>query len=102
MGPFDETTDRAYIAASDAFAASGHFFDHNDEATRVLSSYFRLAYAAGLRQNHLGPIKQVLSGFTPELAANTRANNLLWDVITRVRSTLSGTRPRTYSKSGIH
>ncbi len=66
VGPFDEETDRAYLAASDAFAASDHFYAPNDEAARILYYYFEAAYAAGFRRNHLGPIKQVLSGFTAE------------------------------------
>ena len=69
VGPFDEETDRAYLAASDAFAASEHFYDPTDEAARILDNYFEAAYAAGFRQNHLAPIKQVLSGFTAERAA---------------------------------
>ena len=68
VGPFDEETDRAYLAASDAFAASDHFHDPNDEAARILYYYFQAAYTAGFRQNHLAPIKQVLSGFTAERA----------------------------------
>ncbi|MCY3736711.1 MAG: collagenase [Gemmatimonadaceae bacterium] len=68
VGPFDEETDRAYLAASDAFAASDHFHDPNDEAARILYYYFQAAYTAGFRQSHLAPIKQVLSGFTEERA----------------------------------
>ncbi len=90
VGPFDEATDRAYIAASNAFAASDHFLDHNDEATRILYSYFEVGYAAGLRQNHLGPIKQVLTGFTPERAADeTQAYYSFSNVINRVYWTFS-------------
>ena len=73
VGPFDEETDRAYLAASDAFAASDHFYDPNDEAARILYYYFEAAYAAGFRQNHLGPIKRVLSGFTAERAVTGRS-----------------------------
>ena len=72
VGPFDEETDRAYLAASDAFAAGDHFHDANDEAARILYYYFETAYTAGFRQNHLAPIKQVLSGFTPERAVTGR------------------------------
>ena len=70
VGPFDEATDRTYLAASDAFAASDHFYAPNDEAAQILYYYFESAFAAGLRQNHLAPIKQVLSGLTPERAAS--------------------------------
>ena len=70
VGPFDGATDRAYLAASDAFAAADQFNAPNDEAAQILSLYFEVAYAAGLRRNHLSPIKQVLSGFTPERAAS--------------------------------
>ena len=64
--PFDATTDRAYLAASDAFAASGHFYAPNDEAAQILYYYFTHASANGLRRNHVAPLKRVLSGFTPE------------------------------------
>ena len=70
VGPFDETTDSTYLAASDAFAASDHFHAPNDEAAQIFFYYFEAAFAAGLRRNHLAPIKQVLSGFTPERAAS--------------------------------
>ena len=70
VGPFDVATDRAYLAASDAFAASDHFYAPNDEDAQILYYYFETAFAAGLRQNHLAPIKKVLSGFTPERAAS--------------------------------
>ncbi len=72
VGPFDEETDRAYLDASDALAASDHFYDANDEAARILYYYFEAAYAAGFRRNHLAPIKQVLSGFTAERAVTER------------------------------
>ena len=72
VGPFDEETDRAYLAASDALAASDHFYAANDEAARILYYYFEAAYASGFRRNHLGPIKQVLSGFTAERAVTGR------------------------------
>ena len=74
VGPFNSTTDRAYLAASDAFAASDHFYASNDEAAQILYYYFEAAFAAGLRRNHLAPIKKVLSGFTPE-----RAGGETWD-----------------------
>ena len=70
VGPFDAATDRAYLAASDAFAAADHFNAPNDEAAQILHYYFDVAFAAGLRRNHLPPIKTVLSGFTPERAAS--------------------------------
>ena len=69
VGPFNEATESIYLAASDAFAASGHFNAANDEAARILSYYFEIAYSSGMRENHLAPIKQVLSGLTPERAA---------------------------------
>ena len=69
VGPFNEATDSAYLAASDAFAASDHFNAPDDEAARILFYYFEVAYSSGMRQNHLAPIKQVLSGLTPERAA---------------------------------
>ena len=72
VGPFDEETDRAYLAASDAFAASDHFYDANDEAARILYYYFEAAYSAGFRPNHLAPVKRVLSGFTAERAVTGR------------------------------
>ena len=68
--PFDAATDHAYLTASDAFAASDHFYAPNDEAAQILYYYFETAFAAGLRRNHLAPIKRVLSGFTPERAAS--------------------------------
>ena len=70
VGPFNATTDRALFAASDAFAASDHFYAPNDEAAQILYYYFEAAFTAGLRQNHLAPIKQVLSRFTPERATS--------------------------------
>ena len=70
VGPFNSTTDRAYLAASDAFADSDHFYAPNDEAAQILYYYFETAFTAGLRRNHLAPIKRVLSGFTPERAAS--------------------------------
>ena len=85
VGPFDEATGRAYIAASDAFAASGHILDHNDEAARIFNSYFWVAYWEGLRSNDLGPIKRLLSGFTPERAADeNQAYYFFSNVINRV------------------
>ena len=74
VGPFNSTTDRAFLAASDTFAASDHFYAPNDEAAQILYYYFETAFAAGLRRNHLAPIKKVLSGFTPE-----RAGGETWD-----------------------
>ena len=70
VGPFDAATDRAYLAASDAFAASDHFYAPNDEAAQILYYYFEAAFAAGLRRNHLAPIKRVLSRLTPERAVS--------------------------------
>ena len=70
VGPFDSSTDRAYLAASDAFAASDHFYAPNDEAAQILYYYFTHAFTAGLRRNHLAPIKRVLSGLTPERAVS--------------------------------
>ncbi len=70
VGRFDAATDRAYLAASDAFAGADQFNGPNDEAAQILYYYFEVAFAAGLRPNHLPPIKQVLSGFTPERAAS--------------------------------
>ena len=75
VGPFDAATDRAFLAASNAFAASDHFYAPNDEAAEILYYYIQAAFAAGLRRNHLAPIKQVLSGLTPERA---RASGELW------------------------
>ena len=66
VGPFDPATDRAYFAASEAFAASDHFNVPNDEAAQILYYYFEVAFMVGLRQSHLAPIKQVLSELTPE------------------------------------
>ena len=68
VGPFDAATDRAYLAASDAFAASDYFYAPNDEAAQILYYFFEVAFSAGLRRNHLAPIKIVLSGLTPERA----------------------------------
>ena len=70
VGPWDVTTDSAYLAASDAFAASDYFNASKEEAARILIPYFEVAFIAGLRRNHLAPVKQVLSEFTPERAAN--------------------------------
>ncbi len=68
VGPFDAATDRAYLAASDALAASDHFYDPDDEAAWILYYYFHAAHGARFRQNHLAPVKRVLSGFTAERA----------------------------------
>ena len=68
--PFDAATDRAYLTASDAFAASDRFDAPNDEAAQILYYYFDVAFTAGMRQNHLAPIKRVLAGLTPERAAS--------------------------------
>ena len=68
VGPFNEATASSYLAASDAFAASDHFNAPNDEAARILAYYFQAAYSFGMRENHLAPVKQVLSGLTPERA----------------------------------
>ena len=68
VGPFNEATAISYLAASDAFAASDHFNAPNDEAARILVYYFQTAYSFGMRENHLAPVKQVLSGLTPERA----------------------------------
>ena len=86
VGPFNEATDRAYLAASDAFAASDHFYAPNDEAAQILYYYFETAFAAGLRQNHLAPIKQVLSGLTPEraLSGDLRLDDPFITVLRRV------------------
>ena len=56
VGPFDAATDRAYLAASDAFAASDYFYAPNDEVAQVLYYYFWNAFTFGLRQNHLAPV----------------------------------------------
>ena len=85
VGPFDAATDRAYLAASDAFAASNHFYAPNDEAAQILSYYFEAAFAAGLRRNHLEPIKKVLSGFTPERAGSRTSAPQPWVFITVLR-----------------
>ncbi|MDE2808198.1 MAG: collagenase [Gemmatimonadota bacterium] len=85
VGPFNSTTDRAYLAASDAFAASDHFYAPNDEAAQILYYYFEAAFAAGLRRNHLAPIKKVLSGFTPERAGGGTSAPQPWAFITVLR-----------------
>ena len=85
VGPFDAATDRAYLAASDAFAASNHFYAPNDEAAQILYYYFEAAFAAGLRRNHLAPIKKVLSGFTPERAGSGTSAPQPWAFITVLR-----------------
>ena len=54
----------------DAFAASDRFDAPNDEAAQILYYYFDVAFTAGMRQNHLAPIKRVLAGLTPERAAS--------------------------------
>ena len=84
VGPFDAATDRAYLAASDAFAASDHFYAPNDEAAQILYYYFETAFAAGLSRNHLAPIKRVLSGFTPERAASEDQAGSFETVLRRV------------------
>ena len=85
VGPFDAATDRAYLAASDAFAASDHFYAPNDEAAHILYYYFETAFAAGLRRNHLAPIKKVLSGFTSERAGGETSAPQPWAFITVLR-----------------
>ena len=84
VGPFDGTTYRAYLAASDALAASGHFYDPNDEAAQFLVYYIETAYSSGLRQNHLAPIKQILSGLTPERAAGRYHSRAFDHTLSRV------------------
>ena len=85
VGSFDAATDRAYLAASDAFAASDHFYAPNDEAAQILYYYFEVAFTAGLRRNHLAPIKKVLSGFTPERAGGGTSAPQPWAFITVLR-----------------
>ena len=85
VGPFNAATDRAFLAASDAFAASDHFYAPNDEAAQTLYYYFETAFAAGLRRNHLAPIKKVLSGFTPERAGGGTSAPQPWAFITVLR-----------------
>ncbi|MCY3788693.1 MAG: collagenase [Gemmatimonadetes bacterium] len=85
VGSFDAATDRAYLTASDAFAASDHFHAPNDEAAQILYYYFEAAFAAGLRRNHLAPIKKVLSGFTPERAGGGTSAPQPWAFITVLR-----------------
>ena len=84
VGPFDEATDRAYLAASDAFASSEHFYAPNDDAASILVNYFEVAFLAGLRGNHLAPIKRVLSGFTPERADSRLQREAFEKVLRRV------------------
>ncbi|MDE2706370.1 MAG: collagenase, partial [Gemmatimonadota bacterium] len=85
VGSFDAATDRAYLAASDAFASSDHFYAPNNEAAQILYYYFEAAFAAGLRRNHLAPIKKVLSGFTPERAGSRTSAPQPWAFITVLR-----------------
>ena len=82
--PFDEATDRAYLAASDAFASSEHFHAPNDDAASILVDYFEVAFLAGLRGNHLAPIKRVLSGFTQERADSDLQREAFEKVLRRV------------------
>ena len=85
--PSDPATDRAYLAASDAFAASNHFYVPNDEDAQILYYYFEAAFAAGLRRNHLAPIKQVLSGLTPERAVSGDQAWVFETVLRRIHGT---------------
>ena len=87
VGAFDAATDRAFLAASDAFAASDHFHAPNDEDAQILYYYFEAAFATGLRQNHLAPIKQVLSGLTPERAASEDQAEAFTTVLRRISGT---------------
>ena len=84
VGPFDEATDRAYLAASDAFASSEHFYAPNDDAASIQVHFFEVAFLAGLRGNHLTPIKLVLSGFTPERADSGPQREAFEKVLRRV------------------
>ncbi len=77
-GPFGEMTHRAYIAASEAFAANDHFFDFNDEAGEILFAYMEVADRDGIRQFHLEQIKLVLSGMTPERMTNFFQEQAFW------------------------
>ena len=86
VGPFDEATYSAYLAASDAFAASDHFHASNDEAARVLYAYFEIAYTAGMGQNHLAPMKQVLSGMTPDRAASQHQSRAFEHILNRIHA----------------
>ena len=87
VGPFDAATDRAYLAASDAFAASDHFYAPNDEAAQILYYYFESAFTAGLRRNHLAPIKRVLAGLTPERAVSGNQAQAFITALRRVHGT---------------
>ena len=64
VGPFNDATGQAFLDASDAFGASEHLLG----ASGVFLEYFETAFAADLRENHLSPIKRVLSEFNPDLA----------------------------------
>ena len=64
VGPFSEATGQAFLDASGAFGASEHLLGASD----VFLEYFETAFAADLRENHLSPIKRVLSEFNPDLA----------------------------------
>ena len=70
VGPFDEATNSAYIAASEAFAANDHLFDFNDEAAEILNGYIRIADRDGMREHRVEQIKLVLSRMTRERMNN--------------------------------
>ncbi|MCE2447718.1 MAG: collagenase [Candidatus Latescibacteria bacterium] len=77
-GPFSEATHRAYIAASEAFAANDHFFDLNGEAGEILFAYMEVANRDGIRQFHLERIKLILSSMTPERMTNFFQEQTFW------------------------
>ena len=67
---FDDQTQSAHIAASNAFAASARIYDFNDEAALILAEWFAAADQDGVRQNHLTQVVHTLTTLTPDRAAS--------------------------------
>ncbi len=95
--PFDEATNRAYFAASDAFSASDHFlnFEDADITLRIyfgiLWEYFNVSRSQGgedsVQPETLVAIKRVLTGVTSEMVVES---GVWWRVFNQALSQLSG------------
>ena len=70
VGPFEEATNSAYIAASEAFAANDHLFDFNDEAAEILNAYIGIADRDEMREHRIEQINSFLSRMTRQRMDN--------------------------------
>ena len=95
--PFDEETNRAYFAASDAFSASDHFLDFEDADITlrlyfgILWEYFNVSRSQGgedsLQPETLVAIKRVLTGVTSEMVVES---GVWWRVFNQALGQISG------------